>query len=378
MPLVAAKCTQCGGELKVDSAQEAAVCTFCKMPFIVEKAINTYNTAINIHESGITADTLCDHANVLLKDGNFLKADEVFGRVLERSPRDHRAQWGKMLCKLELRDNNLDSIGAPFLAEKVFFAYNSIAYKNNRESHHHSFANKANTYKENLRSALNPEYKNAVDFAPVNIQSEYERFFSKLLVVVEKEIERRQKAEIDAQTRKEQDEADRQRKQKEAWELTQRENEKKERERTLALQERERKINALKTRNVLLLIVSWLFFICVEAYIVYKIYLTTKGVAFSGWACFIAGAVALGFLCCFAALRKDQSKIEWIEAPFKNVSAIIAWILGYFNIATWWASSQNIQTLIIAVICYAVAIAVGYAAYKGISKKEELLAKRRY
>lgn len=48
MPLVAAKCTQCGGELKVDPSQEAAVCTFCKMPFVIEKAINNYNTINNI------------------------------------------------------------------------------------------------------------------------------------------------------------------------------------------------------------------------------------------------------------------------------------------------------------------------------------------
>lgn len=36
-------CTQCGATLEVDSRQEAAVCIYCKTPFIVEKAINNYN-----------------------------------------------------------------------------------------------------------------------------------------------------------------------------------------------------------------------------------------------------------------------------------------------------------------------------------------------
>lgn len=48
MPLVSAICTQCGGQLKVDSKLEAAVCNYCNAPFIIEKAINKYNINNNI------------------------------------------------------------------------------------------------------------------------------------------------------------------------------------------------------------------------------------------------------------------------------------------------------------------------------------------
>ncbi len=48
MALVQAKCTNCGANLEVDSSNEAAVCQFCGTPFIVEKAINNYNTTNNI------------------------------------------------------------------------------------------------------------------------------------------------------------------------------------------------------------------------------------------------------------------------------------------------------------------------------------------
>ena len=47
MPLVDAKCTNCGGKLKVDSEREASICEFCGSAFIVEKAINNYNVTNN-------------------------------------------------------------------------------------------------------------------------------------------------------------------------------------------------------------------------------------------------------------------------------------------------------------------------------------------
>ena len=48
MPLVNAKCTNCGANLNVDSSKEAAVCEYCGSAFIVEKAINNYNVNANV------------------------------------------------------------------------------------------------------------------------------------------------------------------------------------------------------------------------------------------------------------------------------------------------------------------------------------------
>ena len=49
MPLIQAKCTNCGANLEVDSSKDAAICPYCKAPYIVEKAINHYNTTNHIH-----------------------------------------------------------------------------------------------------------------------------------------------------------------------------------------------------------------------------------------------------------------------------------------------------------------------------------------
>lgn len=48
MPLVQAKCTNCGANIQVDDAKEAAICEYCGTPFIVEKAVNNYHTTNNI------------------------------------------------------------------------------------------------------------------------------------------------------------------------------------------------------------------------------------------------------------------------------------------------------------------------------------------
>lgn len=47
MPLVNAKCTNCGANLKVDSGKDAAICEYCGTAFIVEKAVNNYNVINN-------------------------------------------------------------------------------------------------------------------------------------------------------------------------------------------------------------------------------------------------------------------------------------------------------------------------------------------
>ncbi|WP_051208895.1 zinc ribbon domain-containing protein [Butyrivibrio sp. WCD3002] len=57
MNLVAGKCPNCGAIINVDSSKDAAVCEYCKTPFIVEKAIK--NVDINIQ-----------NANISLNEGN--------------------------------------------------------------------------------------------------------------------------------------------------------------------------------------------------------------------------------------------------------------------------------------------------------------------
>lgn len=58
LKIVPAICTQCGAKLEVDNSKDAAICPYCNTPFIVEKAINKYNTEYHIEHADIHVESL--------------------------------------------------------------------------------------------------------------------------------------------------------------------------------------------------------------------------------------------------------------------------------------------------------------------------------
>lgn len=53
MALLDAKCTNCGGLLKIESEKEAAICLYCGSAFVTQKAIQNFNTTNNIYAQNI-------------------------------------------------------------------------------------------------------------------------------------------------------------------------------------------------------------------------------------------------------------------------------------------------------------------------------------
>ena len=109
MPLVAAKCTSCGAVLKVNSDLDAAVCDYCRTPFIIEKAINNYtvnnqisisNSDVHIH-NGPSIDEKLNNAETFLDLGNADKAEELYREVIDEAPGDYRGWWGFLLLKTD-------------------------------------------------------------------------------------------------------------------------------------------------------------------------------------------------------------------------------------------------------------------------------------
>ena len=114
MNLVPGICTQCGSNLEVDPSKEAAVCSFCGTPFITEKVINNYNTTnvtnnvTNIEslhadvvkisdERGI--DSRVKAAETFMSLGKYEAAEEIFAKLTEECPYDHRGWWGRILTE---------------------------------------------------------------------------------------------------------------------------------------------------------------------------------------------------------------------------------------------------------------------------------------
>ena len=87
MPIVPAKCTSCGAVLKVNDEHDAAVCEFCKTPFIVEKAINIYQSG------GATEDSLVDKGYAMM-DINWNDAEQSFKKALDINPKNWKAWKG--------------------------------------------------------------------------------------------------------------------------------------------------------------------------------------------------------------------------------------------------------------------------------------------
>lgn len=91
--LVPAKCTNCNASLEVDATQSAAICPYCKTPYIVEQAIHNYNISmsgnmninnatININ-NGMNIDNLMKRAQKFETEGNYKQAIEYYNRVLD-------------------------------------------------------------------------------------------------------------------------------------------------------------------------------------------------------------------------------------------------------------------------------------------------------
>ena len=94
MPLVAAKCTNCGASLTVDNSKEAAICEFCGTPFIVEKAIanitmtgnsslNIESAVINIQGNSPSVDNMLKRAEEFAQQGDYDTALEYCNKVLD-------------------------------------------------------------------------------------------------------------------------------------------------------------------------------------------------------------------------------------------------------------------------------------------------------
>lgn len=147
MPLVNAKCTNCGAPLQVDNKQEAAVCQYCGSAFIVEKAIQNFNisvtnniTAQNVIIAGkgeMEKERLLQNAQTNENFKEYDKAYEIYKQVTEDYPDDYRGWYGLASMKthkfkiLDISDHDFSQLTA-FIDKAMLCAPNE--YKSNIKS----------------------------------------------------------------------------------------------------------------------------------------------------------------------------------------------------------------------------------------------------
>jgi tetratricopeptide (TPR) repeat protein len=113
---------------------EAAVCTYCKTPFIIEKAINQYNVeqaqiqADNVYVSnGPQASSLISRARILCEDGKFDEAYKLINEALKMQPESGEAYvtllmiWARVGDQKDLSKTNTPlSIDAPLSKSEYY------------------------------------------------------------------------------------------------------------------------------------------------------------------------------------------------------------------------------------------------------------------
>lgn len=102
MPLVPAKCTNCGASLQIDNTQQAAICPYCHSAYVVEQAINNYNYNVIVKDES-SIDAKVENATTFLKVfKEYEKARQIFGSITDVKSSDYRGWWG--LVQVDTRE----------------------------------------------------------------------------------------------------------------------------------------------------------------------------------------------------------------------------------------------------------------------------------
>jgi DNA-directed RNA polymerase subunit RPC12/RpoP len=77
MPLVAAKCTNCGGELQLDDSLKTGFCMFCGSRILVQEAIELKKVQV---EGKVSVEGLATVENLLIRGNQSLEAKNYEGQ----------------------------------------------------------------------------------------------------------------------------------------------------------------------------------------------------------------------------------------------------------------------------------------------------------
>lgn len=86
MEFVAAKCPNCGGDLRLPDDKKSVKCMYCSFDIIVKEAIN---------QAGVNVENLLKLASSAEQTGNYQEAYDYFTKVLEYEPHNYLALFGK-------------------------------------------------------------------------------------------------------------------------------------------------------------------------------------------------------------------------------------------------------------------------------------------
>ena len=105
MPVIPAQCPNCGGFLNIDNSLEAAKCSHCGCPFLVEEAVNNYNITNNISAGVVNVvgensyEDRLKAADTFLDLKRFDEARDSYWEAVHLVPQDYRGWVGVVLAE---------------------------------------------------------------------------------------------------------------------------------------------------------------------------------------------------------------------------------------------------------------------------------------
>lgn len=89
MPLVKAQCTNCGANLEISSEKDAAICPYCNTAYIVEKAIQQFNSC-----QSESVDSLLQRGIKSLELNSFEDSEKTFKQMTSMYPENYKGWLG--------------------------------------------------------------------------------------------------------------------------------------------------------------------------------------------------------------------------------------------------------------------------------------------
>ena len=110
MPLIQARCSNCDGEIEIDSDKMAGKCKHCGTLYITEEVINNYNTVNQYHTTqhitkniygndSLDAEDYIKNGEVFISLEDYLKAEIAFNNAINQNPADWRGWFGIVKTK---------------------------------------------------------------------------------------------------------------------------------------------------------------------------------------------------------------------------------------------------------------------------------------
>jgi DNA-directed RNA polymerase subunit RPC12/RpoP len=110
MAFVAAKCTNCGGELQLDDNLKTGFCQYCGSKVVVQEAIELKKVQVEgkVSVEGLaTVENLLTRGEQSIDEGDYEKAISFFEQAINIDAKNHVAWWGKFNAFFNIEFNSI-------------------------------------------------------------------------------------------------------------------------------------------------------------------------------------------------------------------------------------------------------------------------------